>query len=114
MFSVPWNNLTIFFLCVRGINTPIIIAKIIKASCCLCNKNITIRGTAIAVVIDDKDTYPESKNTEIKIPKLIKNNMVGNNAMITPTIVATPLPPLNPTYIGKICPNTAASANIRK
>lgn len=48
----------------------------------------------------------EKTNVTIKIAK-IRGSRGSKIPIITPSIVATPLPPLKPTYIGNACPITA-------
>ena len=48
------------------------------------------------------------KNRTIKKTPTHPNAVQGEIAIINPSNVATPLPPLNYAQLGKICPKTAA------
>ena len=53
-------------------------------------------GKLTAASIEPSDTYFEKATTATKIRKQTKETS-GTKATITPSIVATPLPPLKPT-----------------
>mgnify|MGYP004047277877 CR=1 FL=1 len=66
-----------------------------------------IIGRAIAADIDPSETYPVVVITATPISKH-SGNTRGYKASKTPIRDPTPLPPLKPENIGKICPITAA------
>ena len=68
-------------------------------------------GKEIPANIELSETYFVRRRVMMNTPK---TKSVGNGCMaITiPKMVATPLPPLKPTYRGKMWPNTAAPPNI--
>jgi hypothetical protein len=61
--------------------------------------------------IDDTETILVKIISRIKQPRITRKVM-GYNAISIPTIVATPLPPLNEANRGNTCPKTAAEPNM--
>jgi hypothetical protein len=59
------------------------------------------KGNTKLASIELSETYFDMKNV-IKNRIMEHNEAIGKTAIINPKIVATPLPPLKPTYIGKI------------
>lgn len=70
-----------------------------------------IIGNDIAAIIDDNDTILVEITIIINMPRAI-TAINGDIPNIIPNIEATPLPPLNPLYNGKICPITEQIPNI--
>ena len=60
-----------------------------------------------------KETYFDKNNIKIKTP-MESNAACGKAPIINPSSVATPFPPLKPTYTGKTCPKTAATPYARE
>lgn len=70
---------------------------------------ITTLGNANEPMMELSETYLVVINTTIKTAREI-NAAVGFSANTIPKSVATPLPPLKPTYTGNTCPIKAATA----
>lgn len=111
LFSVPLNNLVIFFWWVRITKNATIIAnKRYKVSFSSnMNKINTIKATPANMEL--KDTKRVVNKVKANTTKQSKAT-AGCIANAIPKMVATPFPPLKPAQIGKICPTTAASPNI--
>lgn len=65
-----------------------------------------VEGNVQAARMELKDTY-RLKTSDVRNAMMEKSAATGCTAMITPSKLAIPLPPLKPMYTGKICPSTA-------
>ena len=97
-----------FLRCVITNNAATTIEKVVKIGFVLPNAKFNTTGNAIPANIDERETIlkltSETKNT------INENTEASGKIQITiPKIVATPLPPLKPAKIGKICPTKAAT-----
>ena len=84
-----------------GIKTPIAIERIIRKIESTLKIKITTKGKTTALMMDARETNRKRKNTEKKT-RAVASTEYGNNPIQTPTVVATPLPPLKFIYTGKM------------
>lgn len=104
--SLPCKRFAIFLWCVRKTSVPI--TSNVKNKFLWKKKD---HATAVEVALNEaREEYRKVKNTASQTN--INTNATGVlNAINTPRVVATPLPPLNVSQIGNMCPKTAKIAD---
>ena len=75
------------------------------------NRINSIPGADMSAMSALNDENPDNLNTSSQISALAKPTG-QESTKITPKVVATPLPPLNLSQIGNMCPRTTANAAI--
>ncbi len=99
-----------FFLWVMIRSKETTIEKTANTLFWLCSTRLRMIGKLMPAIIDDKETIRLIKKTNKNTSK-DSEQATGSIQKTTPSIVATPLPPLKPAKTGKIWPIRAAMPN---